>query len=163
MLYCSVKNELSAQPVTEREGLRQRLAELREALLRLHKALIESERAGYEKTFGRIASPYQFLQLLTDGAWFAWLRPVSQLVIAMDEMLDAKEPLTAAGVAALTGRAKLLLVATADDDGFSGHYDAALQRDPEVVFAHAKAARCLRTANIKNTLGARIETSAKGA
>jgi len=34
----------------------QGLAELREALLHLHKALIESERAGYEKTFGRIAS-----------------------------------------------------------------------------------------------------------
>jgi len=59
-----VKNELSVQPVTEREESRQSLAELREALLRLHKALIESERAGYEKTFGKIVSPFHFLQLL---------------------------------------------------------------------------------------------------
>jgi hypothetical protein len=145
VLCCGVKNELPVQPVAERGDARQGLAELREALLRLHKALIESERAGYEKTFGRIASPYQFLQLLTDDAWFAWLRPVSQLVIAMDEMLDAKEPLTASGACALAFRAKKLLVATAGADGFSGHYDAALQRDPEVVFAHAAAARCLRS------------------
>jgi hypothetical protein len=106
---------------------------------------MESERAGYEQAFGRITSPYQFLQLLTSDAWFAWLRPVSQLIAAMDEMLDAKEPLTAAGVQALAGRTKSLLVPLAGDDGFSGHYDEALQRDPEVVFAHAEAARCLRT------------------
>jgi hypothetical protein len=139
-----MKNELSVQPVTEREGLRQGLAELREALLRLHKALMESERAGYEKIFGRVASPLQFLQLLTSDAWFAWLRPVSQLVAAMDEMLDGKEALTAAGAEALVRRAKVLLVASPGDDGFSGHYDEALQRDPDVVFAHAEAARCWR-------------------
>ncbi len=124
--------------------VRQGLAELREALLRLHKALIESERTGYEKVYGRIASPFQFLQLLTDDAWFAWLRPVSQLIAAMDEMLDGKVALTAAGADALAARAKSLLVAVADGDGFSGHYDAALQRDPDVVFAHADVARLMR-------------------
>ena len=144
MLYCSVKNELSVQSGTGRGDVRQSLAELREALLRLHKALIESERAGYEKIFGRITSPFQFLQLLTSDAWFAWLRPVSQLVAAMDEILDAKEPLTAAGVKALSDEARLLLVASSGGDGFSGHYDEALQRDPDVVFAHADVARCLR-------------------
>jgi len=143
-----MKNELSAQSGAGCGDVRQSLAELREALLRLHKALIESERAGYEKTFGRIASPYQFWQLLTDDAWFAWLRPVSQLVAAMDEMLDGKEVLTATGADGLAARARSLLVAVSGNDGFSGHYDEALQRDPDVVFAHADVARCLRTATI---------------
>jgi hypothetical protein len=146
VLYCRVKNELSVQSVTKHEALRQGLPELRETLLRLHKALIESERVGYERVFGKIASPYQFLQLLTNDPWFAWLRPLSQLVAATDEMLDGKKPLTSAGAAALAARAKSLLVATAGDDGFSGHYDEALQRDPDVVFAHAEVAMCLRTA-----------------
>jgi hypothetical protein len=141
-----VKNELSVESVTGRGDPRHGLAELREALLRLHKALIESERVGYEKTFGRIASPYQFWQLLTDDAWFAWLRPVSQLVAAMDEMLDAKMALTAIGADALAARVKSLLVAVSGDNGFSGHYDEALQRDPDVMFAHAQVARCLRGA-----------------
>jgi hypothetical protein len=141
-----MKNVLSVQPVAGREGVREHLTELREALLRLHKALIESERVGYEKTFGRIASSYQFLQLLTSDAWFAWLRPVSQLITAMDEMLEAKEPLTAAAAKALACRVKTLLVARMGDEGFSGHYDEALQRDPDVVFAHAEVAGLIRAA-----------------
>jgi hypothetical protein len=144
MLQYSVKNEVSVQSGTEREGVRQRLTELREALLRLHKALMESERIGYEQTFGKIASPYQFLHLLTTDPWFAWLRPVSQLIAAMDEMLDAKEPLTVAGADALVAQAKILLVPTTGYEGFSGHYDEALQRDPDVVFAHAETARLIR-------------------
>lgn len=139
-----MKNELSVQSVTERKGVRQRLTELREALLRLHKALMESERAGYEQTFGKIVSPYQFLQLLTTNPWFVWLRPMSQLIAAMDEMLDAKEPLMVAGVEALAGQAKALLVPTMAGEGFSRHYDEALQRDPDVVFAHAAVAKLLR-------------------
>jgi hypothetical protein len=118
---------------------------LRETLLRLHKALMESERAVYEQTFGKIASPYQFLQLLTTDPWFAWLRPVSRLIAAMDEMLDAKEPLTVAGVDALAVQARTLLVPAASGEGFSRHYDEALQRDPDVVFAHAATARLIRT------------------
>ncbi|HEX3856301.1 MAG TPA: hypothetical protein VHY30_03270, partial [Verrucomicrobiae bacterium] len=86
----------------------------------------------------------QFLQLLTNDAWFAWLRPVSQLVAAMDESLDGKVTLTVSGADALAARAKSLLVAVPDDEGFSGHYDEALQRDPDVVFAHAEVAKLMR-------------------
>ena len=137
-----MKEEIPIQP--EPAGLRQRLTGLRDGLLRLHKALLESERAGYEQTFGKIQSPYQFLKLITEDPWFAWLRPMSQLIAAMDEMLDAKEPLTPAGVDALTGRAKMLLVPTVGGEGFSQHYDEALQRDPDVVFAHAEVAKLIR-------------------
>jgi hypothetical protein len=145
VLQYGVKKETLIQPAGEREGVRQRLTELRDALLRLHKALMESERAGYEQTFGKIESPYQFLHLLTTDPWFAWMRPVSQLIAAMDEMLDAKEPLTVARMETLVAQAKTLLVPTESGEGFSKHYDEALQRDPDVVFAHAKAAKLLRT------------------
>ncbi len=137
-----MKEEKPNQP--EPPGIRQHLKELREALLRLHKALLESERASYEATFGKIQSPYQFLQLLTNDPWFAWLRPMSQLIATMDETLDAKEPLTLAGMGALVVQAKALLVPTESGEGFSRHYDEALQRDPDVVFAHAAAAKLLR-------------------
>ena len=89
---------MSVTSTREHAGAQQRLATVREALLRLHKALLDSERASYEKAFGRIASSYQFLQLLTTDPWFAWLQPVTQLVAAMDELLDAEAPLTASGV-----------------------------------------------------------------
>ncbi len=126
------------------EEIRQRLSQVREALLQLHKALLESERTSYERTFGKITSPYQFLKLVTEDPWFGWLRPVTQLVTAMDETLDAKEPLTAGGVADLISRTRTLLVPTEGGQGFSQHYDEALQRDPDVVFAHAAVAKLLR-------------------
>jgi hypothetical protein len=137
-----VNREIPIQP--EPAGVRQHLTELRDALLKLHKALMESERAGYEQTFGKIQSPYQFLKLLTEDPWFAWFRPVSQLIAEMDELLDAKEPLTVAAADALAARARTMLVPTEGGEGFSQHYDEALQRDPDVVFAHAAVAKLIR-------------------
>jgi hypothetical protein len=136
------ENPIPAGP--EPAGLRPRLSELREALLPLHKALLESERVSYEATFGKIQSPYQFLQLLTGDPWFAWLGPMTQLIAAIDERLDAKEPLTAVDVDALVAQARTLLVATEAGEGFSRHYDEALQRTPDVVLAHATVAKLMR-------------------
>jgi len=129
------------EPGPEPEGARQRLTELRLALLKLHKALVDSERVGYEKTIGKIQSPNHFLQLLTGDPWFAWLHPLSQLIVAMDEALDAEEQLTRAKVEALVRQSDLLLVVSETSEEFSGHYYEALQRDPDVVLAHAEVVK----------------------
>ena len=126
---------------SEPEGARQRLTDLRFALLKLHKALIDSERVDYEKTVGKIQSPNHFLQLLTGDPWFAWLHPLSQLIVAMDEALDAEKPLTLAKVDALTQQSKLMLVASETGEGFSGHYYEAMQRDPDVVLTHSEVVK----------------------
>src|SRR5881394_1206041 len=76
------------------DAARKHLQALRDALLKLHKALIDSERIGYEQTFGPITSPANFLRLLTQDPWFAWLRPLSGFITSLDETLDAKEPIT---------------------------------------------------------------------
>lgn len=139
-----VKMETTNSFDPEPPGARQRLTALREALLHLHKALLESERISYEASFGQISSPYQFLHLATNDPWFAWLSPVTQLIATVDETLDSKEPLTAAGVESLVRQAGTLLVATAEGEGFSRHYDEALQRSPDVILAHAAAAKVIR-------------------
>ena len=133
----------SKRPDSERGEAWQRLAPLREALFALHKTLIDSERVSYEQTMGTIASPNHFLQLLTGDPWFAWLQPLSHLVVAMDVALDEKEPLTTDGVAALRKQTSQLLVATEAGDGFPKHYFDALQRDPDVVLAHARVMKSL--------------------
>lgn len=117
--------------------LKERLEEVRQALLNLHKALVDSERVTYEATVGAIRSPNQFLQLLTNDPWFAWLHPLSQLIVSMDEALDSKEPLTAANVDASIKEASILLAPSETGEGFAHHYFDALQRDPNVVIAHA--------------------------
>jgi len=120
-----------------------RLQDVRNALLHLHKVLVDSERVTYEKVVGAIPSPNRFLQLLIDDPWFAWLQPLSQLIVAMDEAQDAKEPATDADAQALIRQTRLLLVASEEGQGFSRHYFDALQRDPDVVLAHADVAKLL--------------------
>lgn len=119
-----------------------RLPELRNALLELHKTLVDSERISYEQTIGTVPSPNHFLQLLTNDPWFAWLHPLSLLIVAMDQAIDSKKkPLTPADAEALVQQTRQLLVASEEGDGFPKHYFDALQRDPNVVMAHAQAAK----------------------
>ena len=122
------------------------LTGLRETLLHLHKALVDSERVSYEQNIGTIPSANNFLQLLTNDPWFAWLHPISLLIVAMDEALDAKAkiPLTAETAQALVMRTSEMLVASETGEGFARHYFDALQRDPDVVMAHAAAAKWFR-------------------
>jgi hypothetical protein len=127
-----------------REGdavVRQSLQELRDALLELHKTLLDSERAVYETKVGPIKSPHHFFQLVSSDPWFAWLRPISQLVVAMDEALDADEPLTGDSVDMLMNESVFLLLPAERGGEFGERYMAALQRDPHVVLAHAKVAK----------------------
>ena len=123
----------------------QDLTALRHALLTLHKTLVDSERESYERTVGAIQSQNQFLQLLIRDPWFAWLQPFSQLIVAMDEALEEKEPLTAGHVEALVKQTRLLLVVSEAGEGVSQHYFDALQRDPDVVLAHAKVSRLVKS------------------
>lgn len=118
------------------DTLRKRLEKVRLALLTLHKALVDSERSNYEQTMGAIQSPNHFLQLLTHDPWFAWLRPISQLIVSMDEALDMKEPPDDAAVEALLKETKIMLAPSESGEGFSRHYFDALQRDPNVILAH---------------------------
>jgi hypothetical protein len=129
------------QRTPEQEEVRKPLVELHGALLKLHKALIDSERVVYENSVGPISSPNHFFQLLTNDPWFAWLRPISQLIVAVDETLDSKEPLTNADVDAVMSQSVFLLVPAKSGGEFGERYVAALQRDPRVVLTHAQVAK----------------------
>ena len=129
--------------------LQERLQALRNSLLKLHKSLVDSERATYEKTFGKVPSANHLLRLLTNDPWFAWLHPLSLLIVSMDEALDEKEPLTKERIDALAKEARTMLVATEAGQGFGRHYYEALQRDPDVVFAHADAAKLFKSGKSK--------------
>jgi hypothetical protein len=67
------------------------LRDVRHALLRLHKTLLDWERNGYERIHGRQSSSELLEVVLTDPQ-FEWLRPMSQLIVRLDEMLDDPTP-----------------------------------------------------------------------
>src|SRR5258708_37785448 len=70
---------------------RERLSKLRNGLLRLHKYLMDSERAAYERDVARITTTGQYLNLVLNDPWFSWLRELSQFIVLVDESLDQKE------------------------------------------------------------------------
>ncbi len=123
---------------------RERLTRLRNHLLRLHKALLDSERAAYERDVQRITSTGQYLQLVLDDPWFGWLHELSKFIVVIDEKLDDKEqPATSDDADRLTARARDLIAPSESDttNGFHRKYFDAMQRDPDVVLAHRDMVR----------------------
>lgn len=119
------------------------------ALLRLHKALLDDERVAYERVHGRISSNGELLQLVLNDAWFAWLRPLSQVIAKFDELSEANDPSARGEIPALLVFVRTLLTPTEAGEGFSRQYHDALQRSPDVVLAHA-AARALLMQSVPN-------------
>jgi len=119
----------------------QRLTDLRNELLRLHKTLLDSERAIYEREVARIRSSNELLQLVMYDPWFAWLHELSELVVLIDEALDADEPPNGFDADRFFIQAGALLTPNETGRGFERRYFEALQRDPDVVLAHATARR----------------------
>jgi hypothetical protein len=116
----------------------ERLTDLRNSLLALHKILLESERASYERDIARINTKNELLRLVLYDPWFAWLHELSELVVQIDETLDAQEPPEKADADRLIAQARELLSPNEEGQGFEKRYFEALQRDPDVVLAHGK-------------------------
>ena len=129
-------------PMTEQN--RTRLRELRGKLLQLHKVLLDDARASYEMDRGRIASNASLLQLVINDPWFAWLHSLSELVVRIDETVEADSPATDADAAMLIDQVEKLLTASETGEGFHRRYYDALQRQPAVVMAHAEVRRTIK-------------------
>lgn len=115
----------------------EKLKSVRTSLLKLHRQLIESERAVYEKSVGPIASPGAFLQLLAHDPWFEWLRPFTKEIAATDDALfDKKNPITDARADELLTSIRRLLEADEKDGGFGTTYAETRKRDPLVLAMH---------------------------
>ena len=98
----------------------------------------------FERVHGRISSNGAFFQLVLGDAWFAWLRPLSQLMARLDEVAEGEETADAAEITTLMASVRSLLTPSAEGNGFGRHYYDALQREPEVVLAHAAVRALLR-------------------
>lgn len=132
------------------DPLRDHLVEVRRGLLRLHKALIDSERPVYEQRVGPISN-MQLLTALLEDAFFAWLRPFSGLIARIDAAISEDEPVTPDAARGFIIEASGL-VTDRGNGGAAGENAARFarvrQRDPAVLFAqtelHRRIAEALR-------------------
>ncbi|HEY9807668.1 MAG TPA: hypothetical protein V6D04_13950 [Candidatus Obscuribacterales bacterium] len=121
----------------------EKLREVRAALLRLHKALLEFERVNYEQFFGRIKSKGEYFQLVVNHDWFSWLRPISQFIVQIDEALSAKEPITVGAANELLDQARQLLKPAEKGTTLEQRYYRAIQAEPGIALMHADVTRLL--------------------
>ncbi|HEX4773521.1 MAG TPA: hypothetical protein VH351_22005 [Bryobacteraceae bacterium] len=128
------------QAADANQAARRQLQQVRNTVLALHKALLDSERTAYEITHGPVGSPGAFLQLLINDPWFAWLQPMTNLIVLIDETLAAKNPLAETSVLEqlLADTRALLSPSTESSNGFWKRYSGALQRDPGVAVLHSQ-------------------------
>lgn len=64
---------------------------LRHDLLDLHKKLLDYQGKLAEQEFGRSITPYEMWHLSTTDKTFNWLRSLSELIVQIDEKMEAKE------------------------------------------------------------------------
>src|SRR5271154_6780946 len=133
----------SSSPIPD--PVRAKLTALRDGLLRLHKTLLDSERARYERDIARINSSGELLKLVLYDPWFAWLHELSEFVVLIDETLDAKEPPAGIEAERLIAQAWDLLAPNEHGTGYARRYFDALQGDPDVVLAHGKMRKLLES------------------
>jgi hypothetical protein len=135
---------------------------MRRQLLALHRALLDAQRADFERVHGRVSSG-AFLELVVGAPEFQWLRPMTALIVSLDEAIDAPArarrgkatATSAAAEASEEGRdqaeveaayvADVRALVSADLDGSEAErrYAEALQNAPEVVLAHGALMRAL--------------------
>ncbi|MFE1744771.1 hypothetical protein [Coleofasciculus sp. H7-2] len=133
---------MTSNTLLQRIHQHQYLRDLRNKLLHLHRMLLDTERITYEQVRGRVSNT-ELLQLVIEHEQFAWLHRLSELVVQIDEMLQADEPLSLDDIQNLITHARTLLTPSELGNGFARKYYNAFQREPGVVLAHAAVSELL--------------------
>lgn len=128
-------------PAPTEPGELKRLLDVRHALLRLHKAMLDAQRARYEQTHGKVASAGQFLQVVISDPTFDWLHRFSELIVEIDEATDAKQPISQSQTAALLEQTRKLVQARGNK-----RYEQTLESDANASRLHQEITQLLHRA-----------------
>jgi hypothetical protein len=134
------KDPYSNQGDSRDTPARQKLVALREALLHIHKSLLDMERRAYEKDHGSVNAGELF-RLVVDDPQFSWLHNISEFVVRIDEALASDEGVTDTDSHVAISLARKIFAPSETGDGFQKKYFNAIQKDPAVVMEHAELAR----------------------
>jgi hypothetical protein len=104
--------------------MKTKLQTLVSLLLKLHKALLDLERARYEEKNGPILDNHVYFNLVVSHEDFKWLRSLSEVIALFDEESEA-ENISAEKVADLITSLQNLF-GTDNNSEFSQRYQAAL-------------------------------------
>ena len=110
----------------------ERLRDARNVLLKLHKNLVDHERAIFEGINGPLTAG-QFLNVLLEDADFSWLRKFSTSIVDIDEMFAQKDGFSSDTVELHLRKLRELISMDNEDETFKAKYQAALQQDVDAA------------------------------
>ncbi|MDQ4119981.1 MAG: hypothetical protein M3209_00755 [Acidobacteriota bacterium] len=114
-----------------------KLKAVRNDLLKLHKTLLEHEKANYEAYNGQIANTGVYLRLVLDDPHFAWLRILSGLIVEIDEAFDSDEPVSDEIVFVFADQIREMLMTGESENEFARKYTVALENSHQAVVQHS--------------------------
>ncbi len=111
--------------------MREALRDVSRVLIPIHRRLIESAKSDYVFAYDADARPSELVELLQSDPFFAWLKPLTSVIVDIDEM--ARTDFESAEVTAIVERIEQLLS--------EQQYIEMLQRDVDVATGHAALRR----------------------
>jgi hypothetical protein len=124
-----------------RASQRSTLREISGILIPLHRAVIDAARSDYSMMFEEVGKPTVLLQLVKEHPFFAWIRPLTALIVDIDQMV--RVDFAPNDIAGISARMRRLFIEA--DEEFSSRYVPILQRDVNVAVAHGKLRRVMTT------------------
>jgi hypothetical protein len=115
-----------------------KLEALREALVELHKAILDAQKIAYERAHGRVDSRGELLQLVVRDPEFAWIRALSALIAELDEWADSDQESRDREIAAVLGALRTLIQPDGTNAEFTTRYWPLVEAAPEALVAHVR-------------------------
>ena len=103
----------------------------------LHKSLIDITQVEYERAHGKVTSPYTLFALVANDPAFAWLQPMTRLIVEIEDVVGRPLPPPAkSDLVELRKKVEQLLVTAGEP--FSTRYLALVQSSPEIAVEHGR-------------------------
>lgn len=118
----------------ERARLRETLREISRVLIPLHQRLIDLAKSDYTFAYDAQMRPAQMVELLQNDPFFSWLKPLTSIIVDIDEM--TRKDFQADEALAIARRLEALFA--------EQQYIDMLQREVDVATGHAALRRALQ-------------------
>lgn len=112
--------------------LEQEINGIRKSLLQLHAQLLNSLREQYQIGQGSELNPFAWLQLITHDPAYVWIKPLNELIIDIDLLLETGEP-RPADAATLRESIEDLFNFTLPPGSFADRYRIQMSGDPDLI------------------------------
>jgi hypothetical protein len=122
---------------------RSKLDRIASAARTLHKALIDATQRDYEKSHGRVTSPYTLFSLVANDPAFAWLQPMTRAIVEVEDLAGRVMP-TPGDADVKEARTKMEQLLGTAGQPFADRYHALIQGSPDVAVEDGRFHAALR-------------------